>query len=201
MKQPPRHAPRHALCSRTEIRGPAPSPFSRFSTPRRQLLQACLGAPALLLQACQSSPGTAIALTPPSPWTEQQKRRLQELGFVQTGDEWELNLATSLLFGFDSDRLQLEQRQRLIELGRQLREVEVPRLRIEGHSDAVGDASYNKQLSLRRAGAVSQALQGAGWPSGALKTQGFGHEKPITDNNSEASRARNRRVVLIAMAS
>lgn len=197
MKQPPRHAPSHALYSRIENTSPEPSPSF---TPRRQLLQLGLCLPALLLQACQSSPGTAIALTPPSPWTEQQKRRLQELGFVQTGDEWELNLATSLLFGFDSDRLQLEQRQRLIELGRQLREVEVPRLRIEGHSDAVGDASYNKQLSLRRAGAVSQALQGAGWPGSALKTQGFGHEKPIADNNSEASRARNRRVVLIAMA-
>lgn len=193
MKQP-RHAPQPA---RTET-GLNTHDRAAGLTQRRALL----GLPllAMLLQACQSSPGTAAVITPPSPWTEQQKRRLQELGFVPNGDEWELNLATSLLFGFDSDRLQLEQRKRLIELGQQLREVEVPRLRIEGHSDAVGDASYNKQLSLRRASAVSQALQGAGWPSSALKTQGFGHEKPIADNSNEANRAKNRRVVLIAMA-
>lgn len=195
MKQP-RHAPHP---SRTES-GTAPHDPAAGQPQRRALL----GVPllALLLQACQSSPGTAASpvLSPPSPWSEQQKRRLQELGFVPNGDEWELNLATSLLFGFDSDRLQLDQRKRLVELGQQLREIEVPRLRIEGHSDAVGDPVYNQQLSLRRAASVSQALQTAGWPASALKTAGFGRDKPIADNSNEANRAKNRRVVLIAMA-
>jgi outer membrane protein OmpA-like peptidoglycan-associated protein len=163
-------------------------------------LLACLPLP-MLLQGCQSTPGTTAAETaPPSPWNELQGRGLQELGFVKSGQEWELSLATSLLFDFDSDRLQSGQRARLSQLGRQLRDLGVPSLRIEGHSDTVGGAVYNQQLSLRRASAVSQVLQGAGWPAGALKTQGFGRDKPIADNTTEAGRSKNRRVVLIAMA-
>lgn len=173
-------------------------------TDRRKLCalisSACLSP--LLLSACQSPPA-APAPTPPQKagkWSEQQIQAFKHLGFVQGGDEWSLNLATSLLFSFDSDRLQQAQLKQLSELGQKLRELEVPSLRIEGHSDALGEAAYNKQLSLRRANAVAQALQSAGWRSSALKTLGFGLEKPIADNASEAGRSQNRRVVLIVMA-
>ncbi len=154
------------------------------------------------LTACQSPPTPPSPPKPakPSPWSERQVQALQSLGFTPQGDEWSLNLATRLLFAFDSDRLQAAQQKQLSDLGQKLRELEVPRLRIEGHSDAVGEAAYNKQLSLRRAQAVAQALQSAGWPASALKTQGFGHEKPIADNAQEVGRAQNRRVVLIATA-
>jgi len=156
----------------------------------------------LLLSACQSPPAAPAPLPPQKPgkWSEQQIQAFKNLGFVQSGDEWSLNLATSLLFSFDSDRLQPAQLRQLSELGKKLRELEVPSLRIEGHSDALGEAAYNKQLSQRRAHAVAQALQSAGWTASALKTLGFGREKPIADNASEAGRAQNRRVVLIAMA-
>ncbi|MCV2352463.1 OmpA family protein [Paucibacter sp. Y2R2-4] len=154
------------------------------------------------MSACQTpaAPATAAASPKKSTWSEHQAQALKSLGFVQNGEEWTLNLATSLLFSFDSDRLQQAQLKQLSELGQQLRELEVPSLRIEGHSDALGEAAYNKQLSQRRANAVAQALQSAGWPASALKILGFGREKPIADNASEAGRAQNRRVVLIAMA-
>lgn len=171
---------------------------------RRRLLHmpllTCLPLP-MLLQACQSPPGTAAtAATPPSPWSQRQRDGLQALGFVQSGQEWGLSLATSLLFDFDSDRLRPGQRARLNQLGRQLRELGVSSLRVEGHSDIVGDPDYNLQLSLRRAITVSQALQDVGWPASALKARGFGRDKPIADNTTEAGRAQNRRVVLIALA-
>jgi len=71
------------------------------------------------------------------------------------------------------------------------------RLRIEGHTDAIGDAAYNRDLSQRRADAVKAYLV-ARLPAVAarLKTQGFGPDRPIASNRSDEGREKNRRVEL-----
>lgn len=170
---------------------------------RRQLLQMATlpaaGMLATLLAACQTGgqPGPAAARPR---WTEAQQRGLRAQGFEPDGDGWALSLAASLLFEFDSDRLRQEQVARLGQIGRELRVLEVPQLRLEGHSDGQGEAAYNLQLSLRRAQAVGLALRSAGWEAQQLRIAGFGHDKPVASNLTEAGRAQNRRVVLIAMA-
>jgi OOP family OmpA-OmpF porin len=70
-------------------------------------------------------------------------------------------------------------------------------IRVEGHTDTVGDASSNKTLSEARAQAVVKALVDAGIPAARLTAAGFGLERPIAPNDSEAGRARNRRVELV----
>ncbi|WP_455566766.1 diguanylate cyclase domain-containing protein [Piscinibacter sakaiensis] len=112
----------------------------------------------------------------------------------QPGDEgWQLDLAVSLLFEFDSDRLKPEQAERVRRLGRSLREIDVPALHVLGHTDNVGAPEYNRSLSLRRARAVAAVLAEAGWPPARLKAAGLGMARPIADNRSEEGRARNRR--------
>jgi len=71
------------------------------------------------------------------------------------------------------------------------------RVSIEGHTDSVGSDSYNQGLSERRAQAVLDYLVGNGIAASRLSATGYGESRPITDNNSEESRARNRRVELI----
>lgn len=67
---------------------------------------------------------------------------------------------------------------------------------IEGHTDNVGKAAYNKDLSARRAAAVRQALiDRFGADASRLTSQGYGPDKPREDNGTAAGRARNRRVV------
>lgn len=67
---------------------------------------------------------------------------------------------------------------------------------IEGHTDNVGKAEYNKDLSARRAAAVRQALIDRFGVDGArLTSAGYGPDKPRDDNGTAAGRARNRRVV------
>ena len=153
-----------------------------------------------LCAACQQMPmAQPLPAKPASVWTDPQVRALRELGFAPIeGDEWSLNLSASVLFDFDSDQLRPLQHQQLERIGRTLAQVGVKGLRVEGHSDNVGDADYNRRLSLRRAGAVAQVLAAAGLPREHLPTQGHGSAKPIADNASEAGRAQNRRVVLIA---
>lgn len=153
-----------------------------------------------LCAACQQMPAAPTSPAKPATvWTDPQIQALRELGFVPIeGDEWSLNLAASVLFDFDSEQLRPLQRQQLDRIGRTLAQVGVKGLRVEGHTDNVGDADYNRRLSLRRASAVAQVLAAAGLPRDALATQGHGSAKPIADNTTEAGRAQNRRVVLIA---
>ncbi|WLH69940.1 OmpA family protein [Pseudomonas sp. FP2309] len=66
---------------------------------------------------------------------------------------------------------------------------------IAGHTDATGDPQNNLRLSHARAAAVHAWMQQMGGiPDSCFAVQGFGASQPITDNDTEAGRAANRRV-------
>src|ERR1700722_3251919 len=68
-------------------------------------------------------------------------------------------------------------------------------LTIEGHTDSVGGAPYNKDLSERRTAAVKTALVTTyGVQASRLETVGYGLSHPVETNTTPAGRARNRRV-------
>lgn len=68
------------------------------------------------------------------------------------------------------------------------------KIRIEGHTDSRGSDAYNKKLSQRRAQSVVDFLTDKGIERGRLNAKGFGEERPIESNATEAGRAANRRV-------
>ena len=67
-------------------------------------------------------------------------------------------------------------------------------LQIDGHTDNVGKADMNMELSLKRANAVKTYLMGKGVNGSKLETAGYGLTRPIADNNTAAGRQKNRRV-------
>lgn len=71
------------------------------------------------------------------------------------------------------------------------------RLRIEGHTDNVGDQAANLELSIARAAAVAAWLTGRGVAAGRLSAAGLGDTEPVAENTTDEGRARNRRVVLV----
>jgi OmpA-OmpF porin, OOP family len=71
------------------------------------------------------------------------------------------------------------------------------RLRVEGHTDAQGNAAANQLLSEKRAQAVVAWLTAHGISAARLSARGLGQTKPIDDNGSEDGRAKNRRVELV----
>ena len=63
--------------------------------------------------------------------------------------------------------------------------------------DKVGGAAYNQRLSEQRAAAVVAYLVAQGVDAKRLDSVGFGMDKPVASNDSEAGRAQNRRVEIV----
>ena len=68
---------------------------------------------------------------------------------------------------------------------------------IEGHTDDVGSAELNLQLSLNRAETVRSLLASSGVPASRLKVAGLGEGSPRGDNATAAGRFKNRRVEVV----
>ena len=73
----------------------------------------------------------------------------------------------------------------------------VRRIRIEGHTDDVGSAKKNQELSQARAEAVRDLLIRKGVDADRLQAVGFGNTRPLDTHRNAEARARNRRVDFI----
>ncbi len=75
------------------------------------------------------------------------------------------------------------------------------RIRVEGHTDADGEADYNQWLSEARAGAVVQYLADNGVETSRLTGIGYGEERPLASNDTPEGKAANRRIEFIVTTS
>lgn len=99
-------------------------------------------------------------------------------------------------FEFDSANLTASAESELNGVAEKLVNNAEARVRIEGHTDSVGNAQYNKTLSQERAESVADYLQANGVEQDRMKSVGFGEEQPVATNDTDAGRAENRRVEL-----
>ena len=72
----------------------------------------------------------------------------------------------------------------------------VNHIEIDGHSDNSGNRLVNRDTSRRRALAVMEYLKANGVPESQIVVRFYGERYPLVKNNSEANRARNRRVTV-----
>ena len=70
---------------------------------------------------------------------------------------------------------------------------QVTKLRVEGHTDNVGQPGDNEKLSGERALTIKNWLIGKGIAKERVVAVGFGEKRPIADNSKEEGRAQNRR--------
>jgi outer membrane protein OmpA-like peptidoglycan-associated protein len=71
---------------------------------------------------------------------------------------------------------------------------EIEHVRVAGHTDSEGKRKHNQKLSDERAASVKQYLVDHGVAADRLSSKGYGQDRPIADNKTEAGRAENRRV-------
>jgi len=162
------------------------TPYNTFKT---WCQFALMGFCILLLAACQAKP--AGGLTP------EQIAVLQKNGFTQTAAGWELGLDAKVLFGNNQAKLSPESEQTVEKLANELLHVGLSKVNLDGHTDNYGDASYNNDLSLRRANTVADAFAKAGMPRANIHTRGLGQSQPVASNKTQEGRAQNRRVSVI----
>lgn len=68
---------------------------------------------------------------------------------------------------------------------------------IEGHTDNVGSASFNQDLSQRRADSVRRYLMQQDIASHRMRASGIGQERPVSNNETPTGRQQNRRVEIV----
>lgn len=103
-----------------------------------------------------------------------------------------------IFFATGNDRLRPESTPTLKEIAEMLTSHPELRLRIEGHTDNVGDDAANQALSERRAASVKAWLmESAGVEGSRLESAGLGESKPAGGNDTPEGRQQNRRVELV----
>lgn len=65
---------------------------------------------------------------------------------------------------------------------------------LQGHTDNVGSAAYNKTLSIKRANAAKDYLVNKGIGAGRIACEGYGFSQPVATNKTDFGRSLNRRV-------
>jgi outer membrane protein OmpA-like peptidoglycan-associated protein len=107
-----------------------------------------------------------------------------------------LSLRDAIHFDTGRDSIRSESFRILDEIAKLLKEHrELKKVRVEGHTDNVGSAAYNRDLSERRAASVVRYLvEKGGVARERLEARGFGFERPVASNATAVGRSKNRRV-------
>lgn len=126
---------------------------------------------------------------------ERRRERRIERALAETGRA----TVYGIQFDFGSAELREDSEPVIEEIADALRAHPDWRLRVEGHTDAIGDAAANLELSRRRTAAVREELLRRLGPAVAdrLDAVGFGEARPRADNETLEGRAANRRVELV----
>lgn len=68
-----------------------------------------------------------------------------------------------------------------------------------GHTDNIGQADYNQELSQNRCKTIKDYLLAKGFDANQIAYEGQGYEKPAASNETNEGKAKNRRVELITL--
>jgi outer membrane protein OmpA-like peptidoglycan-associated protein len=103
-----------------------------------------------------------------------------------------------IYFDFNEATLKAQSKRALQDIAAVLNEQPKRHVSIEGHTDNIGSAQYNDDLSARRVATVKAALvEDFKIDPATISTRGFGLRRPMETNETLAGRARNRRVELV----
>lgn len=113
----------------------------------------------------------------------------------RVGDGIKVTMNESIVnFAFDSSNLTAAAQTNLDKLASVLKDNPDTNINIYGYTDSMGPDQYNLGLSDRRAAAVKSYLAGKGISNSRMFTMGMGEQDPVATNDTDAGRAKNRRV-------
>lgn len=135
-------------------------------------------------------------------YMDQQEEEFREeladsgVGVYREGDDIRLSIPGNITFSTGSSNIVPGFYPILGDVSRVLNKYGKTRLSIEGHTDNVGDESFNQSLSVERSNSVAKYLASVNVAEERLQTVGFGESRPLNNNQNEQQRRANRRVEL-----
>ena len=119
-----------------------------------------------------------------------------------TGVVAQIAIPAGAVFAFDSSELNDNSKEVIDvyrkELGPELTDAYM--VLVVGHTDTSGDASYNKEISRKRAQSVADYLVASGVKEDAIRVIGRGSAEPMVSNKTLEGRKENRRVDILLVA-
>ncbi|MEY3738941.1 MAG: hypothetical protein RL544_1719 [Bacteroidota bacterium] len=103
-------------------------------------------------------------------------------------------ISLNVNFEFDKDDIMARYQEEIAQMANYLIKNNTLSIIISGHTDNFGEEDYNINLSKRRAESVKAALVKLGIAAGRIATIGKGETEPLTPNDSDNNRFRNRRI-------
>jgi len=132
---------------------------------------------------------------------EELKQNIPGATVERIGEGIQVTFDSGLLYDFDSDVVKSAARTNLDALATSLGNYPNTDLLIVGHTDGIGAANYNQELSERRANSAAAYLASRNVSRSRIHTEGRGMTEPVASNDTEAGRAANRRVEVAIYAS
>lgn len=99
-----------------------------------------------------------------------------------------------VLFDYDKTELNKNSKEILQIVLKELNKNKKLKVELIGHTDEIGSEEYNLKLSGSRAEVAAKYLQEQGLSKNRIKTKAMGEKNPVSNNNSELERAKNRRL-------
>ena len=145
-----------------------------------------------------AGPETGVPATKEQTFAKDIEKILREQklqGSIESGSQNEVKLSLSdVLFELASDKVNQNNVEAIKSIAMKARQFPDILVTVEGHSDDRGDEIYNALLSAKRAKNVADYFIAFGIGSTQVSYKGWGKDKPLVPNTSEAHRAKNRRV-------
>lgn len=119
------------------------------------------------------------------------------VGIVNTGSSLVVTLPQDILFATNSTAVSGALQADLRTLARSINNYPASTVNVIGHTDNVGEAAFNFDLSQRRAQAVTSVLINGGVAPQRIRSLGRGEDQPVATNATASGRQQNRRVEII----
>ena len=120
--------------------------------------------------------------------------------FADTAPTGERFTLPGVSFEFGTTKLTGDGQAEIERMATAMKEHPNTRVRLEGHTDSVGNAEVNKPLSYGRAQAIKDMLVAQGVEPNRIETAGKRELDPVSDNDTREGRAQNRRVDAVILS-
>jgi len=100
----------------------------------------------------------------------------------------------NIVFKTNSDKIKTSDITKFEKYVNYTKRVDSAKIILEAHTDSIGTAAYNLNLSKRRADSAKKQLVSMGVDSNKIEAVGYGETKPLVSNDTAQNRAKNRRV-------